>query len=834
MNSILPKSPYIDLCQMPIVLPSVPTEIEKTAARELSEYIIKISGKTPPALQEGQEIIGSIYIGKTRFATENGCSYTDNAFGEGWAIQAINGNLVLVGGTVRGVLYAVYHLLEDVAGVRWWNLWEEYVPSRSEVHVPADYVSSGVPAMESRDEFMFMVKTDSLFCVRNRLNSFAVVNAPANYGGKEDFGLPAHVHTLYRYFPAYYADGVFSEPACPYDVDPAWRDMNNPDKENYLETHPEWFALTNRNKRVPNRFCLSNKGFRQAFREKLLNSIRYCYEKADTEGTARPRYFDISLSDTAGECQCDACKASIATRGLSGHLLHFVNEMAQIVEPLYPEIRIETISYSNYLEPPLDDTRPADNVVLIYANCDMDILHDLKHRNNKEVMQRLLAWKALCKEGNFYFWDYGVVYSQNGIFPNMYRYAENFPLLQKLGVNGYSLEIEHCINTDFWDMKVWLAAKLAENPDSDFNALLDNFIIGYYGCHAGPHIRRYLDYMHEKAEACTDGYRYTSSISRGEWLSVEDILLGCKIFDEAFRAAEGDGTVLRRLRAARSGIDRVIADNYDTWALQAASKNIPFTIDKTTVIKRLIQTFAEQTNLRGEWDYLGETLFNHYQELLTGASVNTTQEESQKLLVARANGYTPSTVGAVPVIVSEDELQGKNKCYIFTAKCDFSTIGNPILEDPQSKMGKAAVYDMKAAMDAGIRSYDAIKQKWAVTDGDDCKTIPIGVYLGIKDADGMVLSTQFGVLRASDIRADGEYHLYKFGDIVPIERTDAITFHIFRTWEFQIYTLPFELRELKGRKMDFYLSMKVSGDVSCDDLNNLPSYSIDRIIFTEQ
>ncbi len=842
MSEILPSAGHLNLCEMPIVLPAAPTEVERSAARELCEYIYRISGKALPVIQEGQETLefDAVYIGDTRFSNKHHYIFENNEFGEGWFIKTVRGNLVLGGGKVRGVLYAVYHLLEDVIGVRWWNLWEEHVPILKNITIPADFVSSGVPAMESRDAFMYLLKTDSLFCVRNRLNSFAAVNAPANYGGKEDFGLPSHVHTLYRYFPAYYADGVFTEPACPYDVDPEWRDMNNPGKENYLETHPEWFALTERKKRVPNRFCLSNKDFRQTFQQKLLNSIKYCYDKADAEGTARPRYFDISLSDTSGECQCDACKASIAARGLSGHLLEFVNEMAQVVAPLYPEVRIETISYSNYLEPPLDQTKPADNVVLIYANCDMDILHDLNHRNNREVLERLLAWKRLCKEGNFYFWDYGVVYGQNGVFPNMYRYAENFRLLDELGVNGYSLEIEQCINTDFWDMKVWLAAKLAENPRADFTKLLDDFVMGYYGNAAGPYVRRYLDFMHEKAEACTVGYRYTSSIGRGEWLSVEDILTGYRYFEAAFEAAENDAVLLRRLRTARSGLDRVIADNFDTWSEQAAGKGIHFTPNKSAIARRLVQTFSEQIAFRGEWDSCGESLLRMYEDMLASvgaeAQAQDFSHETGRQCVERANGFAPSTPGAIPVVAQEEELLAidENKLYVFTARCDFSTIGNPIVDDDSSVAGKAAMYDLKACVDTGSRSYDFVKEKWSVADGNDCKTIPIGVYLGERNDEGTAMSTLFGVLRAGDLIADGEYHLYKFGGIVAIESDRAVTFHIFRTWEFQIYTLPFELKELKGKTVDFYLSMKVTGDVTCSDPNRLPAYAIDRVLIAER
>ena len=126
---------------MTIVLPAAATVAEQGAAEELREHIEKMCGVTLPVVLE-TEIPAenkAIYIGATQYATSNHVTFPDNAFGEGWAIKAVDGNLVLRGGKVRGALYAVYHLLEDVLGVRWWSIWEESIPTRSAALVPSDY-----------------------------------------------------------------------------------------------------------------------------------------------------------------------------------------------------------------------------------------------------------------------------------------------------------------------------------------------------------------------------------------------------------------------------------------------------------------------------------------------------------------------------------------------------------------------------------------------------------------------------------------------------------------------------------------------------------------------
>ena len=112
-----PKAAGLALEDMPIVLPANVTDVEKTAAKELQHYLKEMTGTNSSILTEGIQVESAIYLGATKFAKENNVTFTDkNHQGEGWAIKAIGNNLVLTGGDIRGSLYAVYHLLEDVFG----------------------------------------------------------------------------------------------------------------------------------------------------------------------------------------------------------------------------------------------------------------------------------------------------------------------------------------------------------------------------------------------------------------------------------------------------------------------------------------------------------------------------------------------------------------------------------------------------------------------------------------------------------------------------------------------------------------------------------------------
>ena len=169
----------LDLSKMQIVLSSSATAVEKTAASELQTYVYKMTGVKPAVVTEGQQASSAcVYIGATAHAHLRGITYPTegDVNGEAWVITVKSGDLYLCGAPTRGPLYAVYHLLEDVLGVRWWNPWEEEVP-KGKAMVPTDYYASGVPAMEYREIFMgYWTKADNQFRARNRMNGSIIYN----------------------------------------------------------------------------------------------------------------------------------------------------------------------------------------------------------------------------------------------------------------------------------------------------------------------------------------------------------------------------------------------------------------------------------------------------------------------------------------------------------------------------------------------------------------------------------------------------------------------------------------------------------------------------------
>ena len=744
----------LNLSKMQIVIPASATEVEKTAAAELQTYLQKITGIQPEIKTEGSNSGAGIYVGATNYAMQKGVTYPTEGDenGEAWGIKAVNGDLFLSGAPARGPLYAVYHLLEDVLGVRWWNLWEEYVPTGSAI-VPADYQDSGVPVMEYREVFVGKeTSTDYAFYARNRMNGFTT-NIPIAYGGEESYGAPAHVHTFNRYFGS--AD---------------------------FAAHPEWFALIDGVRASDGQLCLTNESLKTEFASRLVRNVA-----SDPDAI-----YSVSPNDDTKFCQCSACQSVINTYGMSGYVLGFVNEMAQAVQEAgYRDAQVEMLVYWAYVEPPKGGVTPEGNVQIRFADNYIDLLHSLDHANNADTVANLQAWIDISSN-DVYYWQYVVNYNNNGILPTMFHYGSDIVKLEEMGVNGWFAEQEQCINADFWDMKLWLIAKLMEKPVSgeEYTALMDEFIFGYYGEEAGKYIRDYLYYMYEKAEATNADQYFGTNIIGAEWLSVQDILAGNDFFEKAFAAAGGDAILLRRLRAARSGLDRVIHENFAKWEDQASIAGLTLPFTRREVGKRIYQSMTEQIAVRGAYDPDYPRFYNSY---------NRRYGEPQYDLPAQFDSVAREHV----LDYTAEDLR---------LAYDYS-----VVTDTQSQIGKAVCCNAETRLEAGA---DVL----ILQNGN---TIPIAAY----DPAALGGSThyQIGAISANLIVPNQKYQLYSFTWTVPAMGSGAYIYMV-NDWGVQNPYMAAELQDMVGQTVEVYVSMKVTGTVDGSDPLNCPVYYFDRMI----
>ncbi|MBP1996042.1 DUF4838 domain-containing protein [Paenibacillus eucommiae] len=730
------------------------TQVELTAADELQDYLEQVSGVTLPIVPESGTPDKSFLIGPTAFAVTNGVNPTGE---EEWAIKRIDNKIIITGGSQRGTLYGVYHFLEDVIGVRWWNIWEEYVPSESVIQVdqldlagePAfgyrdmyinafAYISSNTYILNDPTVMSDIKEAHSNFYVRNRLNGqFGF--APAEYGGTVSFGPPYFVHTASWYF--------------------------NP--ADYIATHPEYFATVGG---VPGgQLCLENTELQNLFAEKLIDHIENSYLVADQAGLPRPTMFDISQNDAHG----GVCAGSTNQYDDTTLNLMFVNNIADKVALVYPEVKIETLAYMHYIDPPATVV-PRDNVVIRFADLDRDNLHSLSHPNNSQTLSKLNAWQAISNE--LMVWQYGIDFQASGPLPSMYTYKEDFQLYRNLGMTGIFFEDESPITKDMWDMKVWMQAKLMENPDLNLEDLMTDFTDGYYGP-AGSYVMEYLEKSKELADETTQRNDYfTTRTAAFSYFTADFVAWAQAKFDSAEQLVENDPVLLRRLNHARSSLDRLIILKYLDFAKDASENNIDLqaaNVSRKKSAIRLIQTLNDQKALRFE----SSTVY-----AMTGSYAGDADAE--------INLYQSYTTLEDPV-------------YRDTADGVFEFHASDL------RLWMAPGYGMSIVSDVYSPTQSAVKVTFAdLTPERRAMFEPLGsgapFPVGIYNVATAETRNDTGV--SLDL-SSSEYKLYKIYDSIPLNSTDFI--YIYPAWVIQkdldvVVTEP-------GLLYDVYVSVRAEG-----------------------
>ncbi len=800
---------------MPIVLPANATEVEKTAAKELQHYLREITGGASSIITEAVPVESAIYLGATKFAEASNVTYTDkNGQGEGWAIKAVGNSLVITGGAKRGTLYGVYHVLEDELGVRWWNAWEEYVPSMDDAVVPFDIDRSGEPAFGYRDIYSNEL-IYGLNYTRNRVNGWAS-NAPVAYGGEIDFGLPYHVHTFNRYFPPFYKAPVNDDEAY-------WLDAINPDHTDWFEEHPDWYSYDKvRGERIgASQMCLANEELIEVFAEKVCIAIDLSYEKADKAGKERPLYYSVTPNDTDGHCECDDCERILAESGETGRLLRFINAIAEKVEKVHPEVYIETLSYAKYLDVPLDDTKPRHNVVMRLCSSDADALHDWSHPNNKMVRDRFADWAAILEPYQMILWDYNLNYAQNGVFPSYFRVGPDYRYFYELGGTGAFVEQENINESEFWDMKHWMLMKLMEDPYQDEYALAWDFVSGYYGEAAAEYIYDYLLFWEAEAADHYEITDFSDDIMDAEWITIESVLKGNQYFEDALAALEADDTLtdeerelfMNRVNVVRGGLDRLMLFNYYDYVDEMAEKGEVFPLRKQDIGKRMIGSLQWLFDMELEEDYTGVQSVNnrgHYggSGLLTTYQAYLTEEDEMTGELIAQPEIPQQIFDDHPGLDAAHVLE-----YYYPNMYCAAAEGNrnvQIVKNGASYPGGTAVlWDQN----------EIFKNAASSSIGPDYFTFSETKAMGGP-----------GKLYLNDpIVNDGEWHLYRAEDVVVLSPSNSRVGFFAETLRFEVGLLS----HLSNKKVDVYMNMKVEGDPSGEDPRNYAKIYMDAVYIVE-
>lgn len=774
-----------------IAVPVDASPVEQTAARELQVYLQKAL-QVQLLISPETEIIGkAFYVGHTAYADAAGIR---GETAENWKIRVHHGNVVLTGGLKhhhRGVIYSVYHFLEDVVGVRWWSIDEEDVPQLTELALNEDFAAEGTPKFHYRKlfvnscrlpDFSYASKMRTNVVERNIELEGGSFNANVRaFGGAMEMGAPNHCHSVGYYLPA----------------------------ETYFPEHPDWYAWSEvEGKRISyGHPCLNNDEMFQTLLDKLLHNIGQQCATAEAAGVESPCFWSVSLNDTeVGICQCEKCKAQIEKSGLSGYLLQFINRLAREVAKVYPNAKLETLIYESYIEPPADDTAPDKNVIIRLANVDSDIHHDIHARGNKKYLRLLQAWHSICKRtgAEIYIWEY--MYNLFMPFPFVLadRLSDTFKTFWEYGVTGVMVENETTAQ-DMWEMNQYLLYHLCEDPQADAEALMEDFIQRFYR-QAAPHVKDYINLLRTASKKYDIALCCVRDDARYNFIDSTVVVEGKICLAKALEAVKGDQKMERRIQWMEQNLNKVILLKYFDLKHQAEQLGQTFDLDR----EQLRQQIFQAMDAFMQW---------HPNDLYVKSHI----EDERAFFGAMV--FTDEEIAPLPAELSHVDPKDTYQFY-------FKDTIRAFLPSWNRGTGVTAEQDPEASVSAVMKlNYDQASKGYGtrmyVTSQDAPGPKMLDIY--VRQDEAVTIPPKF---YREDLQQEG-YHLYHIGTAKNIPDTADTRLFVLsynHTWvNLSGIAVTFPMEEC-----DIYLSMKFTGSLYGGDPKDENAIYLERMILVRK
>jgi hypothetical protein len=479
-----------------IALDKNASESEQWAATELQKWLKEISGIEFTIGDLSQPFSGpQIILGFNAITRDKSGQKAPLDTEEGYQYLNTGQDVLIFGGKQRGTMYGVLAFLENELGCRWYTPGKSVIPKRDQFTFTR-FDHSERPGVRVRNDFYFEA-FDPIWATRNKMNGS--MGAPKQPGGIESYWA---VHTFYPLMPP----------------------------EEFFDKHPEYYSLLE-GKRVHDhaQLCLSNPDVLKIITERIKKRMR-----------ESPEYliYDVSQNDWYNPCQCDQCQSIVKREGTeSGIIIWFVNQVADAVKNEFPDKFIGTLAYQYTRKPPLR-IRPRENVVVRFCSIECCFSHDFKScPENQAFLKELNTWSSLAP--HLYIWDYVVNFSHYVMpYPNFNVLQSNIKTFQQNNAIGIMEQAAYqSRGGEFSELRSYLISKLLWNPDCDVQAVVNDFMYGYYG-RSGKYVRQYFDLL--QSQVTPETHIHLGLTPTDQLFTDEFVRQSCSLFEEAKKVADNE------------------------------------------------------------------------------------------------------------------------------------------------------------------------------------------------------------------------------------------------------------------------------------------------------
>lgn len=253
-----------------------------------------------------------------------------------------------------------------------------------------------------------------------------------------------------------------------------------------FDTHPEYFALRNGERKKGDWYCTSNPELRKVFAQGVLARAEF-----------NP---SISPPDGTGYCQCDACRAqddpksiepSSGTVNVTNRYVDFFDAVAKEVAKVHPEWLLNFYCYADYTQPPTTSIKLSPNLVAWIAPIRYSRFHRIGSPNSPSTTQLaevLDKWAASAQHIAYRTYNYNLAECLVP-FSKLSIWAHDIPYLKAKGC--LAINLESLANWEIYGPHMYQSIRLAYDPGADADAMMEDYFLKFYGSRAGPFLRQY-------------------------------------------------------------------------------------------------------------------------------------------------------------------------------------------------------------------------------------------------------------------------------------------------------------------------------------------------------
>ena len=519
-----------------ILLAENALENEVVAAQELQGFLYEATGANLPILY-GEEVGAAapiISIGQTERAEALSLSVDGLDLNRsGYLLKTVENSLYMLADEQfagLGCVYAVYDLLEDCIGYRYYHSDEIYFEEKQNVEL-YKYDDVVKPTFDFRSTFYPILNDETH---RRRLRYFQF---------NEEYGWKAHTQTgVIVSKDAYYSSHAFGMK----------KTVENEDGTT-TEVPDHWFS----NNAAQQLCWTAGEEMEYVAASDLYNNITNNPDKL---------YFQIGQADNTGFCTCERCEKAKAEWAMNdaGLQINFANNVTKLINEWvsrdYPEgrdVRIVLFAYMGTNSPPVvknaegkwvafsEKVKPISNVYFEYAPIYANYSYPLEDVANEDTYNDLLKWNDfLGEKGRLMLWTYETnfhhfMYNFNNFATfreQLATYAENN--VDYIFSQGASLTNQPC----FQEMRLFVESQLMWDINKNYSELVTEFMNAFYK-DAAPEMLEYYNFIkmrYEQAEillGCEFSTIYSDIGSKQIWTpGVVDAI--SRIFEKAYAKIE--------------------------------------------------------------------------------------------------------------------------------------------------------------------------------------------------------------------------------------------------------------------------------------------------------